>query len=402
MNKRLKVLASAMTVLMVASTLVGCGSSSSTGSSTKSGQTLTIWSQYKDADFAPVKKVAEAWAKKTGNTVKIIQDQSGFQSLKTAVKSSKGPDIELGVAQDNLGTFVTGGVVEEVPSSSKFNKADYLTSAANAVVYKGKTWGVPCLLKTYALFYNKDKVTKVPDTWDDLVADAKTKGLAYPVTNFYFGYALLSANGGYVFKVKNGTPDTTKCGLGEVKGYQAIKDLVDAGIVNASDTGDVPKGKFTSGKAAYYISGTWDVGALKSTGIKYGVAPFPKINGKAVPTFASVDVNFVSKGSKNKDLAFQFLTDTANDMQKALFDESSSIPTLKALANSSAVTADPITKAFVEQAKSAEVMGNYPEFGTIWTPGENNLKLLVSGKQTPEQTAQNIVSQVNQAVAALK
>lgn len=405
MNKKLKVLASAITVLMVASTLVGCGSSSSASSTTKGGQTLTIWSQYQGADLAPVKKVADAWAKKTGNTVKVVEDKAGFDSLTTAVKSSKGPDIELGVAQDHIGTFVNAGIAAEVPSGT-FSDSDYLDSAVKAVTYKGKEYAVPCLVKTYALFYNKDLVSNPPKTWDDLVADAKTKGLALDPTNFYFDYALLSGNGAYVFKMNSdGTPNTSDIGLGNdgaVKGFTAIKQLVDDKILSASDTGDIPKGKFTSKKAAYYISGTWDVGAMKTAGINYGVVTFPQINGKAVPTFASIDCNVVSATSKNKALAFQFLKDTSSDLEKALFEESSSIPALKSLANSDAVQKDPITAAFAEQDKSAEVMGNYPEFGTIWTPGANVLKSLVAGKSTPQDTAKTLVDQVKQGVASLK
>lgn len=265
--------------------------------------------------------------------------------------------------------------------------------------------GIPCLLKTNCLFYNTDLVSSAPKTWDELEESAKTKGLAVDPTNFYNMYAFIAANGGYAFKVKNGTPDTSDCGLGNdgaVKGYAMIKKLIDDKILTPSDTGDIPKGKFTTKKAAYFISGTWDVGALKSAGMNFKVATFPTINGKPVPTFASVDVNLVSKGSKNKDLAFQFLTDTSKDMQKALYDVNSSIPTLKSLADSKDVSGNDITKAFVEQSKAAEVMGNYPEFSTIWDPGANNLKLLVAGKQTPEQTAANVKAQVAQAVAGLK
>lgn len=404
MNKKLKVLASALTVLMVASTLVGCGSSSSSDSSKKSGQTLTIWSQYKGTDLVPVKKVAEEWAKSTGNKV-VIKEDSNMDSLQAAVKSSKGPDIELGVPQDHIGSFVKAGIAAEVPSSA-FSKSDYLDSAANAVTYQGKNWGIPCVVKTYALFYNTDMVTTPPTTWEDLIAQGKEKGLKWDPTDFYFNYAVLAGNGAYVFKVdKKGNPDTSKNGLGgpeAVKGFTEIKKLVDDKILTASDTGDVPKGLFTQKKIAFLISGTWATGDINKSGVKYAVVPYPKINGKAAPTFASIDVNVVSSASKNKDLAFQFLKDTSSKMEKALYDVNFSIPALKSLADSKEVQSNKVTAAFIEQAKSAEVMGNYPEFGQIWVPGANHLKSVVAGKETPEAAAKALSSEVQQAVEAMK
>lgn len=402
MNKKLKVLASAMTVLMVASTLVGCGSSSSSDSA-KGGQTLTIWSEYKGADLVPIKKVTDAWAKKTGNKV-VLKESTGFDALQSAVKSSKGPDIDMGLPQDRLGQYVNAGAVAEVPSSA-YSSSDYLAAAAGSVKYKGKNWAIPNILKTYALFYNKDMVSTPPTTWDDMVAQGKKVGLKWDPTDFYFNYALISANGGYVYKVKNGTPDTSSNGLGgdgAVKGFTMLKQLVDDKIISASDTGDISKGLFTSKKVGMFISGTWAIGDMKKAGINFGVVKYPQINGKDVPTFASIDLNLVTSSSKNKDLAFQFLKDNAESLQKELFEQQYSIPTLKKLAESKDVTGNEITKAFLDQVKVAEVMGNYPEFGQIWAPGANHLKSLAAGKETPEQAAKGLSADVQQGVAALK
>ena len=93
-----------------------------------------------------------------------------------------------------------------------------------------KHYGVPLAMETYALFYNKDLLPTAPDSFEKLIEATKSLtnkgaqkfGILFEPANFYFSYAFLSADGGYVFK--NGT-DVNDMGLnndGAVKGLEAM------------------------------------------------------------------------------------------------------------------------------------------------------------------------------------
>lgn len=46
-------------------------------------------------------------------------------------------------------------------------------------------------------------------------------------------------------------------------------------------------------------------------------------------------------------------------------------------------------------------MPTIPEISQVWTPAQNNLKLIFSGKETVDQAASNIVSQLQKGIATM-
>lgn len=389
MKKYAKVIASVLTTMMVATALVGCGSSSTSTSGAKNGQTITVWSHLDGPEIPELRKECEAWAKKTGNKVKVVKDSNDFNKLVVVAKSPKAPDVMVGISHDNTGAFAKAGILDEVPSGT-INNDDYLSQdIVNSGKYLGKQYGVPFFTETYALLYNKTKVKNVPTTWEDLVAQAKKVGFEFDIENFYYSYALVASTGGYVFKNNNGSLDTKNLGLGDkaVPGMKLLDELVKDGFMKASMTGDIAKGDFQNGKTGFYLTGPWDVAAFKKAGFNdFGVAKIPQINGKDVKTFSGVQVGLVLKNSKNKSLSWDLMKYLQKDENlTALGKAGSRLPVKKAIK-----VDDENSKAFLEQAKSAEPMPNIPEMSAVWDPAKNALNLLVSGKATPEAAAKDM------------
>lgn len=401
MKKYAKVIASVLTTMMVATALVGCGSSSTGDSGTKSGQTVTVWSHLDGPEIPELRKECEAWAKKTGNKVKVVKDSNDFNKLVVVAKSPKAPDIMIGVAHDNTGAFAKAGILDEVPSGT-INNDDYLSEdVVNGGKYLGKQYGVPFFTETYALFYNKTKVKDVPKTWDDLVTEAKKVGFEYDVKNLYYSYALIASKGGYVFKNNNGSLDTKNLGLGDkaVPGLKLIDQLVKDGFMKASITGDIAKGDFQNGKTGFYLSGPWDVAAFKKAGFNdFGVVKIPQIDGKDVKTFAGVQVGIVLKNSKNKSLSWDLMKYLQKDENlTALGKSGNRLPAKKSIK-----VDDDDSKAFLEQAKSAEPMPNVPEMSAVWDPAGKALELLVSGKSTPQQASKAMNDNISAKIKAME
>ncbi|MBE6053863.1 MAG: maltose ABC transporter substrate-binding protein [Clostridium sartagoforme] len=401
MVKRSKLLAILLAGLITTTAFVGCGSKDEGGSSSEEKKTLTVWSHFTTNEVQEFEKVAKAWGEENNVEVNVVEDQGKFQEMIQAAQSDNGPDIMLGVPHDNLGTFQKAGVAAEVPSGMV--TTDKYTSQAlvDAVTLDGKIYAIPFAQETTAMFYNKDLVKEVPKTMEDLVAQAKENGFVYNINDFYFSYAFLSANGGYVYKNNNGTLDPNDIGLGNegaIKGYQFISDLVNKDKLMAADiTGDIAKGEFTSGKAGFYFSGPWDVAGAKEAGLNFGVIPMPTLGGNTVSTFLGVQTSLVNENSKNKDLAWKLMEEFVNKGQDIVYKTGSRIPVVKDYA-----VEDEYTKVFMEQAKVATPMPNIVEVQAMWEPGGNNLKLLTSGQTDAATTAKNVVEQVKEGIKQIK
>jgi arabinogalactan oligomer/maltooligosaccharide transport system substrate-binding protein len=407
MKKSLRLLTTIVSAVALSVGLVGCGSSASSTTQAKGGKTITVWTHWKQGDeVKAIDKAAQVWAKNTGNTVKVVLDNSDFQAYTGAAQSAKGPDIMYGIPHDNLGTFQKAGLLDEVPSGV-INDSDYTSKALlDSVTFGGKRYAVPLGAETYALFYNTDMVKTPPKTTDELVESAKTVGFQYEVYNFYFSWGWIAGNGGYIFKNNSGTLDPKDLGLGNngaIKGYQFIQDLVAKDkLMKADITQDSAKGNFTQKKIGMYMSGGWDVANLKTAGVPFAVAPLPTINGNPTKSFMGVQAGFVSSKSKNKTEAWDLMKYLTANSFDIVYKSHGLTPVLNSDIAKDEFKSDKIAAAFAEQLKAAEPMPNITEMGTVWDPGKNNLQLLVQGKQDAAACGANIVKQVSTAIANIK
>lgn len=406
MLKRTKVIACLMATMMIGGAFAGCGSKDADKTTAKGGKEIKVWSQYQGENLKCIKEIADAWEKETGNKVKLTEDKGGFDSLNLASKGKNCPDVVIGIANDHLGASETANLIEEVPNGV-IDESNYTQVALDTSQIKGKRFAVPLAQETYVLFYNKDKVKEVPKTWDDLINQAKTLGFRYVLNDFYYSLALIQSNGGYVIKTNSdGTVDPKDLGLnneGAVKGLTMINDLANTSkVISPSVTAEVARGDFQNGKAAFYLSGPWDVAAFKKANINFGVATVPEIvPGQPVKTVSGIKYAVVPKASQNKDTAWDFMKYLAKTAPYKIFKQTSAIPVLKSEQAKDEIKNDPITSVFMKQTESAIVMPGAPEFGTVWDPAKNNITLMITNKETPKQAADKIVEQMKQKINAL-
>lgn len=397
MNKRLKVVSSILTALLLVTSLSGCTSGKS---STSGSKNIVIWSHLEKPEVDALNKVAQQWAKKTGNTVKVQLDKSDFQAFLQAANSSKAPDVMYGIANDNLGTFQKANLLAKVPSNV-IDSSKYMDTSVKAVSFNGTMYAAPISVETYALFYNTDKVSNPPTTVDDLISQGQKVGFQYDVNNFYYSYAFLAANGGYVFKDKGkGSLDPSNIGLGNagsVKGLQTIKDLVVKYKFMTPDIkGDKASEAFKDGKIGFYIGGPWDVDGFKKAGTKFATAVLP-----GMPSFVGVQAAFVNAKSKKQTEDWD-LVKYIQEHNSSILKAGNRIPALNSELNKSEYKNNKTTETFIDQCKNGQPMPNIPEMSTVWTPAANNLTLLTSNKTTPEAAAKSIHDQIVQGISTMK
>jgi arabinogalactan oligomer/maltooligosaccharide transport system substrate-binding protein len=370
---------------------------------------LLVWSHLQQPEVDEVDKVAQAWAKTTGDTVKVLLDPGDFAGAVTAIQGGKGPDIMYGVPHDNLGQFFKAGQLAAVPAAT-INNADYTAASIAACSYDGKLYAVPVSEEAIGLFYRTDKVKTLPATFDELVTQAKTVGFQYDIKNFYFSYGFIGGNGGYVFKDKGvGALDQTDIGLGNdgaKAGYKQLQDLVVANKLMPADVnGDAAKAAFIDGKSSFYISGPWDVDGLKKANVPFAVAPIPSLaGGKKFQPFLGVQAAFVNaKAAADKQAAaWELVKELQSKLPLPLFNVGNRIPAQKSILSSPAVKGNANLAAFASSADSAVPMPNIAAMGAVWGPAGNALDLLVQNKLTPDAAATKVLTEVKDGIAQQK
>ena len=227
--------------------------------------------------------------------------------------------------------FATNGILVDVTDRiTDEMKSGVLPGAWTTVQYNGRSYGMPWILDTKYLFYNKDilaqaGITNPPGTWSELVKQAKTikeKGLVEHPIAWSWAQAeaaicdyttLLSAYQGS-FLDASGKPAFQSGG-----GLEALQYMVDsynAGLSNPNSKEfleeDV-RGVFQNGEAAFALNWTYmynlanDPKESKVAG-KVGVAAAPGIAGKSDVSAVNGSMGLgIPSTSENVDEAWKYI-----------------------------------------------------------------------------------------------
>ena len=378
----------------------------------ESGATLKIWeSKGKEADW--IKYVAQEFEKKYNVkvTYENVEAPDVVKKLQTEGKTDSGAADLVVFPHDNIGTAASAGLLftlDDVPELvNKVEQDFYPGAVSGSKAMDNKHYGVPLAMETYALFYNKDLLPTAPDSFEKLIEATKSLtnkgaqkfGILFEPANFYFSYAFLSADGGYVFK--NGT-DVNDMGLnndGAVKGLEAMLKLKEVSADKAQDVNaNVIKALFTEGKVAAVINGPWFLSDLKDSKVKYGVVPLPTINGQKPKSFSGVRILGINSTTKYPQAAVLFLEfASSKEMLQKRFEMTGQIPPLKSFE-----PADDISKAFLAQISVAEPMPSVPQMGAVWDPMGAALGDAWAGKAQPKVALDNAVKAIKDQIAATK
>jgi len=273
-----------------------------------------------------------------------------------------------------------------------------LPKAWEAVAHQGLVWGYPIALETVSLIYNKALVDGPPPTQlSDLVAfNEKIKGkhpeataILWDYNSSYYSWGILASAGGYVFGTKGRDYDLQDVGVanpGAVEGLTEIINLIRAGILPKSVTYSVVLEQMARGNLAMMISGPWAWSDLMKSGIDFGVAPIPGVNGHPGRPFIGVSVAYLNRSSPNQDLAREFLERyvlteqglTAMDHGKPL-----GIPALVSL-EEEMVKNNPLLQRLKACLDNGEVMPNVPQMGRFFSSLGSALQIATNGQASPE------------------
>jgi maltose/maltodextrin transport system substrate-binding protein len=354
---------------------------------------LLIWM---DADRAcAMQQVAEKFEQDFGITVRVETPEKITDSFPLAAQAGKGPDIVIW-PHDKVGEWADGGVIAPIEVTAAYQEQLY-PIAWEAVRHRKQLWGYPISLEVVTLIYNKSLVDTPPAQLSDLIPFHQRFKAAHPDLNSilwdysspFYSWGILASAGAYAFAKTNDGYDAHNVGVansGAVRALSEIVHLIEIGVLpRMASNSEIPGSLMAEGKLAMIISGPWDWPNLMKSGIDFGVAPVPGIDGKPGKAFIGVTVAYLNRSSPNRDLAKEFL-------EKYAFTKESlcamdhlkpiGIPALVSLYEELSQT-NPLLRDMKRCADAGEVMPNIPQMGRFWTAVGAALELATNGRTTP-------------------
>lgn len=391
----------------------GSGSTSSSSPSADSGggdADLLVWTDSLKIDA--VKKVADSFGQANGITVKVQAISEDLQgSFVTADAAGNGPDVVVG-AHDWIGNLVQNGAIDPL-NLTPDELSGYSEKAVQATTYDGKLYGVPYGIEALALYRNKDVVPDEPATMDDAIAAGQAavkagkvdSALNLPVGELGDAYhmePILTSFGGYIFSYDDATGyNAQDVGIGKegsIKAAQAISKLAKDKVLRTSISGDNSIALFTSGKAAFLVSGPWALADVKKAGFDYGIQPVPGFAGQGpAQPFMGAQAFMVAANGKNKDIAQEFVNNGVNNEEAmmTLFEGTQLPPAMTSVQDQ---VDDPDISVFTDAANAAAPMPAIPAMASVWEPLGKAYSAIVSGKD-PVATIKSAGDTINKNIA---
>lgn len=391
-----KVLSFILISAMAATMFTGCGGNGKTGDSKK----IVIWTNM-EVETDMIQQYADKWGEEKGYEVEVIHESPSVQQFAQATNSTSGPDAVVGIPNDQLADYVNAGLAAEVPEDL-YDDDDFSDAGVQACYVDGKRYAAPLAVETISLFYNTEKVSKVPDTWEELVETAaENGGVQFDATSIYYDLGFVRACGGYIFNYEDGAYDVSDIGLandGAVQAYEFINDLCNQyHLISADVTADIARSNFQNGETAFYIGGPWDMDGFRSAGTPFAVTTMPTFHGEEFVTPVGTQVSFVSEKSKNQEMAWDFIMYLIDNGAVDLYEVGDRIPAKRSEQENEKIQENEVSKEFIEQINNGEPMPTVSEMGSLWDIHTNNIKSMWIGELSPKEAAENIKLQLEEA-----
>ncbi|MFY9988088.1 MAG: maltose/maltodextrin ABC transporter substrate-binding protein MalE [Chthoniobacterales bacterium] len=356
---------------------------------------LSIWM---DSDRLPaMREAGRKFEHDYGIKVNVDATENIPNNFPLAAQSDKGPDVVI-FAHDKVGEWADGGLIAPIPVAASY-RARFHGDCWDAVRHRGEYWGYPLCFEVVGLIYNKKLVPGSPPAQlSDLIdlnqrIKAERPGVTTILWDYaspYYSWGIFGSAGAYVFGKTDAGYDTKDVGIatpGAVDALNQLVGLVHAGVLpKAASMAGIPKEMMAEGKLAMMISGPWDWPDLMKSGIDFGVAPIPGVDGKPGKAFVGVSVAYINRSSPNLDIARQFLENyaiTDETLSTANKLKPIGIPALNSLYERMSKN-DELLREMEVCADDGEVMPNIPQMGRFWGAFGSALQLATNGQMTAQ------------------
>ncbi|ADE54094.1 maltose/maltodextrin ABC transporter substrate-binding protein MalE [Coraliomargarita akajimensis] len=363
---------------------------------------LLVWING-DKGYRGLAEIGKLFEEELGIPVKVEAPEGATDKFQQAAQSGKGPDIFFW-PHDRLGEWASAGLLSPIEVRKSF-KQQYSNKGWEAFTHNGELWGYPVSLEAVGLIYNKAQVTTPPAQLKDIPALHKqvqakhnSSAILWDYQNTYFTWGVLASGGGYVFGTDdsgNYTPsDVGVATEGSIQALQGIVDLIDSGVMPRGASYSVMEARMNQGEVAMMISGPWAWANLRKSGIDFGVAPVPGIDGNPGRPFVGVLGAMLNRASPNKELAVEFLENyVLTDEGLATIDKDVPLGVPAKTSFYEALASDnELIAATQQNIENGVIMPNVPEMGRFWSSMAAALQIATNGQAPADQALKDAAS----------
>ncbi len=344
-----------------------------------------------------------------GNTVNIIPIPKGdFNTkLNTAIAVGEVPDASY-LDQPLVAQFVEDGLLDPVPEG-RIDESIFYQGALNTNRVEGILYGLPLTQTCTAIYYNKDLVPDIPETWDELIQvaeevyDPDKQIAAFGFSWGHYGggwgawlwHSFVAASGGQLLDEENQVVSFAEQPV--IDALQLWVDLLAYSPFEVIES----ENSFQTGHVAMMISGPWEIGGLRESwpDLNWGVALIPRKAEADFGTNIGGDNGVVYAASENKGLAWawlKFLT-LAEPNVVLSRDVMGNFPINLTVAKGDWLAGDEALGAFMEQMKYAQTRPRVKEWLKI---NDEILGAALSealgGEKTPTEALNDAAEKVKQ------
>lgn len=368
------------------------------------GRDVLIWTSNEGAAKA-INEIKKDYEKDFKHNVVVEVLNKDLTSLfKTAALAGKGPDILLW-ANDVSGELAQSGLIEPL-DELPFLTDHFLPVSLKAFSYKGRLYGYPYAVESLVLFYNKDLVKKVPESFEEIesfalkITDPKKEiyGFLYDFKTFFFSFPILNASGGYIFGENQNGLNSKDVGInhqGFIDGLTFLQGLLQKGIIPSSTDRGIAFEKFKAGKLAFTIDGPWALKDLEGGKVNFGIAVLPKFKNALAKPFVGVHGLMIRRSSHNKLLAKEFIEKyllSAKGIHSFYQNDRRAPARVDVLLKLS--QQDEKLSILQKSAENGVAMPNIPQMASVWSAMGKALSLSLEQKMPAKEALDLVKDQI--------
>lgn len=380
----MKKLGFGISLLASALLFVGCSSGATDSKKevkkTSDGkEVVTMWGSWSGDQIKELDQQLEIYNKSQKKyEVKYVMQENVEEKLLTGLAGGELPDL---IMWDRYQTalYASKGALkptDELIKKDNVNLDDFYEEAVKEMTVNGKIYGLPLLVDTRVMFYNKELLenNQVPKTWDELkeIAPKVTKYDGKKITQAGFSLEDLGLFNMYAIQagVKLIEDNNKSIKFNNAEG-QSVLNLWDEleNTLNVYSRGfDDDGSKFAAGKMAMMYDGPWALSNLnKVDGLNYGVSlPLEGPNGDKGSIMGGFGLVIPQKAN-NENGAWDFMkwwtTKPENGIEFAKI--SGWLPANKVATQNDYFTKDPYYSVFVEALENAKTRPTVKGYSTI-------------------------------------
>lgn len=418
MNKNMRKFLSIITATMVMGTvLVGCGSSSSNGTSGNTTITYSIWDKIQEPGMRAIADAFEEENPGIKVNIEVTPWDQYWTKLEAAATGGSMPDV-FWMHASQVNKYIEGSMLmdltEKIDDSTLTSLDKFNADLVGLYSEDDKVYAIPKDFDTVALWYNKtlfdNAGVSYPDetwTWDILLDSAKkltdkdngVYGIAAPQNTHEGIYNFVFQNDGLIL-----SEDGTKSEYNTPATKEALQWYVDLGLkegvspLQSQFAENTAITFFESGKAAMGIFGSWMSAEFNSneyTSANCDLAVLPQ--GKKRATVYNGLGNSVSAKSKNADAAWKFVEFLGSEEGNKIQAESgAAIPAYEGTAEAWAKSSNNFNlEAFLEMVDYAQIKP-YVKDNSRWEKAENDiLKKVFAGELDVNTACEQLSSEMD-------